>query len=263
MTLIQEGVDYAKSGDTLIIQQGVYNESVEIFNKELNLIGTDKNLCVIQFNNSYYWKVPLVIVAENVENLTIYGTESGKKPPILSLEEIFKRYYDIDTWERINQYSGYAIHIEQNFLYGRELKFKNCRIIFENNACVGIGGRGNCSLVFENCELISAGNSHCIYLHDSAVEGLGGDIQFILKDCSMVCFNNPYVLYFHALLPENIFFLTFQGVGIDGTYNDIYIYNEYEQETGSGWYGLNNAYLTPDSYGNTLSIMNAIAANEE
>ena len=70
---IQEGVNNAKNGDTLIIYPGTYNENVEVMGKSINIKGIDKDTCIIQCDTASYRKSPLTIAAGKVSNLTIYG----------------------------------------------------------------------------------------------------------------------------------------------------------------------------------------------
>ena len=352
---IQEGVDNASSGDTLIIYPGVYTEPVEVMSKELNIRGINKDICIIQYETDSYRSMPLTISAGTISNLTIYGMNSNIMRQPLTEEEIAATNASLagDSWDRQKNYSGYAVHADQNFSYGRELRFENCRIISENNHCVGIGGRGNSAITFENCEMASYHCGSCLFLHDSTCPDVSGEISLIVKNCSMTSYLCPYVLTFESLMPEyNTMQFTFQNNRISTVAyaaNDSYvpvnvntgpdvetlmqlehmgrlaafglssstaelvhvpqpeevtrymtsltngldrgnvsiwmteklsegityfgepveyssnifkhqviaIYNN-TNLSGNGWCGLNNAYLTSDSYGNTLPELNAL-----
>ena len=211
---IQEGVNAAADGDVLIIYPGIYNENVEIMNKELTIMGLNREVCILQYDTAFYRKVPLTIAAGTVSNLTIYGMDSGVEQMAPTEEEIAQINKELvgDSWERQKNYSGYAVHIDQNFLYGRQLKFENCRIISENSHCVGAGSRGECSIVFEGCELISAGGGSCVYLHDPTTLAVGGTAALIMRNCYLKSYLCPYVMTFESLAPENRLNLTFQNV---------------------------------------------------
>ena len=56
---IQEGVDAVNSGDTLIICPGVYEENVEIMAKTVNLLGVDRDSCILQYVQLIMAKYPL------------------------------------------------------------------------------------------------------------------------------------------------------------------------------------------------------------
>lgn len=211
---IQEGVNAAVDGDILIIYPGIYNENVEIMNKELTLMGISRDVCILQYDTAFYRKVPLTIAAGTVSNLTIYGMDSGVEQAAPTAEEIEKINQELigDSWERQKNYSGYAVHIDQNFLFGRQLKFENCRIISENSHCVGAGSRGECQIIFEGCELISVVGGSCVYLHDPTTLAVGGTAALIMRNCYLKSYLCPYVMTFQSLAPENRLNLTFQNV---------------------------------------------------
>lgn len=267
---IQDGVDAAVDGDTLIIQKGTYNEEVLILNKEINLIGVDKNLCTIQYNTLSYRHVPLTIAAGRVENLTLCGTDRGAVPENPTEEEIARINAELvaDTWERQQIYKGYAVHIDQNYLYEKQLSFKNCRILSDNSHCVGIGTRGSSAITFEACDFISAGEGSCVYLHDPTTAEVCGTVDFRMTDCKLISYVSPYVMNMQSLMPEeNFIALTFQNImvysktakqvpsdGRKSSYIEVYNANG---AFGEGWCGLNGYYLTAESAGNTLDEMNA------
>lgn len=352
-TTIQEGVDNASDGDTLIVYPGIYTEPVHVMHKELNITGISKDLCILKYDTSSYRKAPLTIAAGKVSNLTIYGVDGNTMQEELTEEEIAGINAELvgDSWERQKNYTGYAVHVDQNFLYGRSLGFDNCRIISENNHCAGIGSRGNSAITFENCELVSLGSGSCLYLHDPTSAEVSGETSLVMKGCEMTSYLCPYVMTLQSLFPEcNTIKLTFQDTHVravayadDESYVPINVNTGFDVETllqledigglyaagmsssaarlvhemqpedarsymdeleqmlhtgnmskmlseklpegitylgelsedsaggsghqviaiynrsnrsGSGWCGLDNAYLTEDSYGNTLPEMN-------
>lgn len=362
---IQEGVDNASSGDTLIVYPGIYNETVKVMAKELNIIGVSRELCILQCDTLSYRAAPLTIAAGKVSNLTLYGRSSGAGQIVLTEEEIARINSELigDSWDRQKNYRGYAVHIDQDFLYGRTVSFENCRMISENNHVAGIGTRGGSTISFENCEMISMGGGSCIFMHDPITTEMSGEAALVVRNCSMASYMCPYVMTFQSYLPAyNSFALTFQNTRVraveyayDGGYvpmnvntsfdvatlaaleeagalyttglsssavelvhnmttadmitymeelgealatgnaasvvtislpegitrigypekgegdenaivpsgflkhQVIAIYNS-SNRSGNGWCGLDSAYLTPDSFGNTLVEMNAVTA---
>lgn len=207
---IQEGADYASDGDTLIICPGVYTEEVQVMGKALNIIGEDRDSCIIQCDTTSYMHMPLTIGAGKVSNLTIYGM-TDKQMPVLS-DDLQKDAVPLDVRKG---YSGYAVHIDQSALYKHSLSFENCRIVSENNNCVGIGGRGKSSITFENCEMVSLRGGGCIFLHDSVSPKEYGEMALVLKNCSLTNYYSPYVMTFWSHIPEsNSFKLTFQNTRV-------------------------------------------------
>lgn len=214
---IQEGVDNASDGDTLILYPGIYTEPVRVMNKELSIIGISKDLCILKYDTASYRKAPLTIAAGNVSNLTIYGTYSNAVPEVLTEEEIAQINAELvgDSWDRQKNYTGYAVHVDQNYLHGRSLSFDNCRILSENNHCAGIGSRGGSTISFENCEIISLGGGSCLYLHDPTSPDVSGEASLIIKNCQMTSYLCPYVMTLQSLLPEcNTMKFTFQNTHI-------------------------------------------------
>lgn len=214
---IQEGVDHASDGDTLLICPGTYTEDVQVMNKEINITGVSKELCILRYDTAFYRKVPLTMAAGSVSNLTIYGMNSGIEQEGPTQEEIDQINEELvgDSWDRQKNYKGYAVHVDQNCLYGKRMSFSNCRIISENNHCVGIGTRGNSTISFENCELVSLGDGSCIYMHDPTSADVSGDASLIMRSCKMTSYLCPYVMTFQSLYPEyNTMYLTFQDVHV-------------------------------------------------
>lgn len=212
-TTIKEGVAAAESGDTLLIYPGVYEESVEISNKTVHLLGTDKDRCILQYESTRYNSIPLTFSAGRVANLTIYGYYEGEAQERQSTTTAF---YDNSSLESIREWQkdflGYTLHIDENYTYGKEAYVENCRIISNNNQCIGIGCRGNNRITFEGCELISNGSGGCIYFHNTDNEKLGGDAYFTMKDCELKNYFSPYVISMHSMGANNPVYLTFQNV---------------------------------------------------
>lgn len=238
---IQEGVDNASDGDTLIVYPGIYTEAVQVMGKEVHIIGLNKDLCIIQYDAASYRKSPLTVGAGRIANLTIYGMDSGVGQPVLTQEEIAAINAEIvgDSWERQKNYKGYAVHVDQNFLYGRRVTFENCRVISENNHCAGIGTRGDSTVLFENCEFISLGGGSCIFLHDPTSVDVSGKAALVMKGCQMTSYLCPYVMTFQSLLPEyNQLELTFQNTRVsavefadDGSYVAMDVNSSFDVET--------------------------------
>ncbi len=238
---IQEGVDNASDGDTLVVYPGIYTEAVQVMGKEVHIIGLSKDLCIIQYDAASYRKSPLTVGAGRIANLTINGMDSGVGQPVLTQEEIAAINAEIvgDSWERQKNYKGYAVHVDQNFLYGRRVTFENCRVISENNHCAGIGTRGDSTVSFENCEFISLGGGSCIFLHDPTSVDVSGKAALVMKGCQMTSYLCPYVMTFQSLLPEyNQPELTFQNTRVsavefadDGSYVAMDVNTSFDVET--------------------------------
>ena len=343
---IQEGVDSVKDGDTLIIDPGIYTENVVIMNKTVNLQGIDPGRCVLQHDTVSYHNVPLTVGAGEISNLTIYGMDTGETsdypdqntPQLITITpmDVPADTELVKAWQ--DNYSGYAVHVDQDYSYGKDISFRNCRIISENNQCVGMGCRPDSTVTFENCELKAGGNGGCIFLHDTKSDEIKGETSFKIINSTLESRLSPYVMTIHAMSDENRMNLTFQNVKVKAVayenaaaYTDINMNTGYDVDTiaalerlgatgndtelvhvlskqeskdyminignkrryyswtplaegityvvtnentmntykkytisvynrsgmaGEGWCGLSNAFLTSDSYGNTLMEMN-------
>ncbi|MBQ6787675.1 MAG: hypothetical protein IJO85_08135 [Lachnospiraceae bacterium] len=216
---IQQGVDCVESGDTLLIYPGVYEENVMIMDKTVNLVGVSKENCILTANSDNYHYVPLTIGAGKVYNMTICGTDSNGDQEVPPSEATYNIYDLSSIYEWQNDFPGYAIHIDQNYSYGKELYVENCKIISNNNQCVGIGCRGESKITFSNCEMLSDGGGGCIFFHNTQNPEMAGDAQLVLKDCELKNYNCPYVIAFHSMTFHtmenfNPVYLTFQNVKV-------------------------------------------------
>lgn len=210
-TSIVEGVQSVNSNDTLVIFSGIYEENVDIQNKTVNLIGIDRNSCVIMADSMSYHKIPLNFGAGRIQNLTIYGIKTKDTGGVMMTSEIFTEG-DIDSiyaWQQ--KFPGYAIHIDQDYSYGKDVYIENCRIYSNNNQCIGIGCRAQNNISIVNCELVSNGAGGCIFFHNSANGMFEGKATFLMKGCELKNYSCPYVMAIHSMGDINPVEMTFQN----------------------------------------------------
>ena len=224
-TSIQDGVNQVEDGAVLIITPGVYNESVTVTDKTIRLIGTNREKCIIMASAENYHNIPLTIGA-GMSNLTIYGRNlSGEYIQPVSLNEN-------TAYEWQDTFPGYAIHIDQDYSYGRELIIDNCKVISDSNQCIGIGCRGKSTIQISNSELIANGQGGCIYLHNNSNPELDGDAQFIMKNCRLTNYKCPYIMALHSMGKSNPLYLTFENVMASTVaYEDMTCYNTWNENT--------------------------------
>ena len=210
---IQEGVDRVPDGATLLIKKGTYNEKVQIQNKTVNIVGESRDDCILQFQNDRYFDAPLVIAGGKVENLTIYGYtthEGGWLSRYVSVDEDYINCFETDLERRASVFEGYTVHIEQNYLAGRTLEFKNCEIVSENSHCVGAGLRAGCHLIFNGCTFkaysLYGGN---LFVHDDSYGTKVEECDVTLKDCELYNYNCGHFLAMHSYQMENTVFMHF------------------------------------------------------
>lgn len=196
---IQQGVDTVPDGATLRIKNGVYEENVRIHDKTVNLIGESREKCIIKVNNDKYFEVPLEIASGVVENITIYGCTDRSGDWISAKRPVSEEYinsFETDLEKKAARYTGYAVHIEQDYLKDRTLTFKNCEILSDNSHCVGVGLRKGCNLVFDNCILRSFGQGGGdMFIHDTPIGEDYGSCDVTIKDCQFYCYNSLYFLH--------------------------------------------------------------------
>ena len=205
--------------------------------KTVNLLGVDRDSCILQYDTVNYGKVPLTVAAGQISNITIRGYKNADKGmylPVLAMQE---EVFDEDSQELLRQsaYSGYAVHVDQNYLYGKELSFEKCRIESYNSYCIGIGSRGESTITVTECELLAAGDGGCIYLHDVGTLDVGGSSTMIFRNSMLQSSLCPYIMTIHALHTENQMYLTFQNVKVYGVaYEDNGGYSFTNMNTGLG-----------------------------
>lgn len=253
---IQAAVDAAPNNGKIVVLPGTYNENVRVIGKAVNIIGSDKDECVLTYDTGSYFYVPLEIAAGSVSNITIYGYHSGNGMSSDKIDYAID-YYGDESYDRLKDVPGYAVHIEQDYLYGKSLTFTNCCIISENNQCVGIGSRGKSTLTFKNCEFINSNCAGCIAIHDSVEEQFGGKSTFVMENCTMES-SCEYVMALFTYNPYNSFdmkFINVTAVDNNGLLSVPVMTDNYAG-TNDGWAGLCNARLLPGSTGNNIDIMN-------
>lgn len=203
---VTEAAAYAKEGDIIYIYPGEYEESLDLRTKDLILFGQDRDSCIIKYDTSRYTYPVLNVSAGTFSNLTFYGyhnSSSGTSSDVTGM-----------TPETVDDnFSGYVIHIDDDYEYGRSLVFNNCNIISENNNCVGLGFRDRFSVSFENCLLRSVGNAGILYVHDpEELIGPKSNMKLAFRNCIWENFGYPYVICAKSIHTTNRIELTFQNV---------------------------------------------------
>lgn len=240
---ISEAVAQAEEGDTIWIFPGIYEESVQMADKELQLVGVDPRLCIIQNCREDYFNPPLEVAAGKVSNLTIYAYR-GDVAPIGSASTSVKAMEELGTEIvqdvsavyagaiPLEAFTGYAVHIENRYSYGRTLTFENCIFKSDCNYAVGAGLRGEFTLTFKGCEFLARGSAGDIYLHDNIGE-YGGETNVIFEDTLFKTELAPYFLSTYSVSPENRVNLTFRNARLDViAYQDKEIYSVTNLYTG-------------------------------
>lgn len=157
---IREAIAICVYGDTILIHPGVYEESLDIRNKGLTLVGTDRDECIIVNKSGRYGNAPIFACGNFViKNLTVKMT--------LEKLEGWRPIYD---WENIpDTVPGYAIHIDgENSALEKgitEGRVENCKFYSEAFPAAGVGINGNQQIVFKDC-LFVRNTSDSAYIRD-------------------------------------------------------------------------------------------------
>ena len=232
-TNLSSAVVLVPSGSTLIIHEGIYNEALNILGKVINMKGTNRDRCVIQFDTASYSQVPLYVAGGVYENLTIKGYHKSEKK---------------------GAFTGYAIHIDSDTLAGQAVVFSNCNIISENAFCVGIGLRRGAKVAFRGCNFNSK-KQGAILFHDSQTPSLAGNASLSLEGCII---NNSAdgLIVTQCLSPASTTTLTLRNNTVFGNGDGYcYAYGSYGG-LGNGWMGAQNVILTKNSAGNNIKSFN-------
>ena len=142
-TSIQDAVNFANDFDTIIINPGSYQESVDVpANKYLHIIGSGTENTILFNTLGDYSHPPLWCCKGIIENLTIYN----------------KRLDNVD-YSSVTRL-GYAIHLDQRWgNTNKTITLINCKIISDFSTAIGCGVNDGCSVTLINCEINSTGKS--------------------------------------------------------------------------------------------------------
>ena len=234
-TSIATAVVLVPSGSTLIIHEGVYNESMDIQSKLINMRGVSKENCIIQYDTANYAHVPLNIAAGTYENLTIKGYHKAQKT---------------------GAFSGYAIHIDCDSLTGQAVTFNNCNIISENAYCVGIGLRRGAKITFRGCTFVAKKQGVMLF-HDSQNPSLAGKASINIENCVL---NNSAesLIVTQCISDASVTNLTCKNNTVYGIGDGGCLAYGSSAGNGNGWMGARNVYLTASSAGNNIMSLNYI-----
>ncbi len=232
---IQEAVKQVESGATLLIYPGVYEEYVEIIDKTVNLIGTNREECILISNTKDYHHIPLTVATGTIYNMTICASNPAKENILPFIEENYDITNDASVYAWQSNFPGYAIHIDQDYAYGKELLIERCRIISDSNYSVGIGSRGWNTITFADCQFFSNGGG-CIFLHNTQTPEGNGDAYFNMKNCELRNYRCPYIISVHSTGKINPIYLTFQNVKVSTVAYDTK--RCYTSDNMNTWYSL-------------------------
>ena len=228
---ITDAVNNALDGDMIVIFPGEYEETLDIRNKDIILLGLDKDSCIIKYDTSVYSTPVLNGAAGLFCNLTFYGYRPKNAVVVTGPQDVLITPDNLDE-----HYSGYVIHIDSDYEYGRSIIFNNCNIISENNNCIGLGMRDHFSATFNNCYIRSVGVAGILYVHDPDTFFYAGtDMHLTFKDNIWENYGYAYIISAKSINYTNRIDVTFQNVttycyatAMDDTYFAGNAYNGFD-----------------------------------
>ena len=166
-TTLTEAVANSTSGDVLVVYPGIYNnEEVQCWGKTLNIIGINRDTCIIKNNYCDYYRPPIEFSVGILKNLT------------------FISEYNETNYNNVSGWKSYAIHVEDDYQQNKTMLIENCCFESQCNYAVGLGTRGGCNVEFNNC--IMKGNNPVsgqggLYFHDASNSNYAGvqNVSFI------------------------------------------------------------------------------------
>lgn len=132
---------------TCYVKCGEYEETIACYERTVNIIGENKEYCILCNTSGEYSTPPVWITSGKLENLTIYSKNIGNVP----------------------SRRGYAVHLDLYFnddLEKRKCEISNCIIISDYNNAIGCGTHDGSVYDIHDCELITTAQGiECFKVH--------------------------------------------------------------------------------------------------
>lgn len=244
---IGEAVENAEQGGVIVVAPGIYEEQVAAWGKTINIVGMNRETCVIKDTSGNYSTPPLKIGAGSIQNMSIIEVANGAGTENMG---------------------AYAVHIEDNNLFNKKLLIKNCYIYSDSSSAIGMGLRGGSTVRFEDCEIICAGSrvstsAAPLYFHDADAQAYWGTADLHLKNCVLRNTSSSLfsMLTINSIHKENttnmhIMFNIFVRSSTPSLAQKYNTWNTSGNTDADGWNGLSHMYLSDDSFGNNQSELN-------
>lgn len=236
---ISSAVRDIEDNGIILVLSGTYNECVNAWGKTVNIIGTDREECVLISYSSNYHSPPLKISSGTVSNMSIFARKSDGEGTKLK---------------------AYAIHVEDHDLADKTLVFDNCDISSDYNSGIGMGLRGGCEVIISNCNV--SGKEYGIFCHDSAYSNYTGEQNLVISHTVIEGKTKESAMLFDSQgLSGTTVNVTFEEVTLvnKNTSTDtnlLEVRNNGGRGSEENWMKLKNYYLMPESKGNSYSDLN-------
>lgn len=137
---IADAVAAAVDGDTILVYPGTYTEPVEAWGKTIDIIGVDKNTCIILNTTGNYSTPAVEMDSGRIANFTIISDASDPTT---------------DASDTSNYMLDYSIHADNAHAQGRTLIIEGCIIRNNHRAALGIGGYKDNTVIVRDCDIWS------------------------------------------------------------------------------------------------------------
>ena len=183
-TTITDAINNTSDGDTIFVQPGIYEEHIDMYNKERHLVGISKESCIVKRHTGLRKDNPCNANVGSIENITFEQY----------MDQIPEDYYERPSIER----STYAIHIDTRYTSNNrhKLTIRNCRLYCEPHNAIGIGVRFNQTIKIIDCELITTST-------DKGGIGIHNDDFYPNSDGAEIIINNCYIQGFNKAVNIN------------------------------------------------------------
>lgn len=240
-TTLTEACNNAPNGSTILVYPAVYdNEIVKAGDKELSIIGVDKDKCIIQNDSGAYNDDPIQMTSGYLANVTVKANASSSY------------VYDSSVSE------NYCLHIDAGGV-SKEMTVENCNFISYHWACIGIGLHQDQKVTIKNCELLNVQND---YSHRrlalSFHEGTGSNItnQLLILDNCRIRSKAGKTISYQRVSTTSYMELRFYNNALYDEINGINCLSGDFSRNGKYLNDTQTLELSGDSYGNNVSDFN-------
>lgn len=241
-TSISQAVEAANSNDYIYVKSGEYEEIIYMpQDKQLHIVGESRYNTIIYNTTGRYETPPITMGGGSLEELTVFA----------------ESVTGVTTYN-----NGYAVHVEKHSLYNSSLTVKNCILKSDCNAPLGMGMRGGCNVLLENCDFIHTHTGRALYVHDSDYDEYIGDQKITVRNCRFSVAESAGTQGIITLQSQNKsdVFITFQNnfIRTKTGVTSVYALNYYggKSENPDDYLQLYRWRLTDMSYGNNVSDLN-------
>ncbi len=244
---IQSAVDASAPGDTIVVFPGTYTESVDAHAKNLNIVGTDRDACILQYTAMNYDTPPLQMAVGCLANMTVLGLAD----PAVSADR-----------------PSYCLHADYDEMIGKPLVVENVTFINQVYSAIGVGLRKSCLVSFKDCSF-QAADSSAAFMHDwemqiPEVNGGNQTISYVNCSFSNASIIRPTIWFNSQELMESCAWVNFEGCNVTNAYgaDSAHLINMASYQGRSGnqvhYLGSTDWMLMETSKGNNVPAMNYV-----